>query len=44
MGIKPDIGSVVASANQQYSMASLFSVTAAAGDPAFLIVDGLDRN
>ena len=35
MGIKPNIGSVVASANQQYSMASLFSVTAAAGDPAF---------
>jgi len=44
MGIKPIIGSVVATANQQISVSEMFGITAAAGNPAYLIVSGLDRD
>ena len=43
MAIKPEIGSVAATAKQQFELSSLFSVTAAASDPAYLVVSGLDR-
>ncbi len=44
MTIKPEIGSVVATSNQQVSLSSLFSVTPATSNPTYLIVSGLDRN
>ncbi len=44
MSIKPAIGSAVATAGQSFALSSLFSVTASASDPAYLILSGLDRN
>jgi hypothetical protein len=44
MSIKPAIGSAVAIANQSFALSTLFSVTAAASDPAYLILSGLDRD
>ncbi len=44
MSIKPAIGSAVATADQSFLFSSLFSVTAAASNPAYLILSGLDRD
>jgi hypothetical protein len=44
MSIKPAIGSAVATADQSFALSSLFSITASASDPEYLIVSGLDRD
>jgi len=43
MAIRPEIGSVAATAKQQIELSSLFSITSASSDPAYLVVSGLDR-
>ena len=44
MTISLATGSIVAGKGQAVSLSSLFSVTPSGGNPAFLIVSGLDRN
>ena len=44
MSITARVGSVVATADQQIGLSTLFSVTPAASDPTYLILSGLDRD
>lgn len=44
MPIAPRAGSFAADPDEQIDLSSLFSVTASAGDPTYLIVTGLDRD
>ena len=44
MAISTNIGSVVATQDEQIDLSTLFSVTPAASDPTYLIVSGLDRD
>jgi len=44
MSITSKIGSAVATADEQIELSTLFSVTPAASDPTYLIVNGLDRD
>ena len=44
MSITPEIGSVVATANEQIGLSTLFAVTPAASDPTYLVLSGLDRD
>ncbi len=44
MAISTNIGSVVATQDEQIDLSTLFSVTPGASDPTYLIVSGLDRD
>jgi hypothetical protein len=42
--IDPETNAIVAKAGQQFKLSALFSVPAAASDPTYLILSGLDRD